>query len=41
MYSGCAKYQEVDILEREWVQMEIGIDTRCGWGDAFYVRTDS
>ena len=42
MYSGCAKYQEVDaFLKENGFKMETGIDTRCGWGDAFYVRTDS
>jgi len=42
MYSGCAKYREVDaFLKEQGFEMKTGIDTRCGWGDAFYVRTDS
>ena len=42
MYSGCAKFNEIDeFLREQGFVLKTGIDTRCGWGDAFYERQET
>ena len=42
MYSGCAKFKEIDeFLREQGFVLKTGIDTRCGWGDAFYERQET